>query len=73
MNTTFTATSFTGEPRETDEAVPLWVALSNIPYERMWPSDRYWYPLLLDSRAFEARTLYDGDALVGYEVLQSPA
>ncbi len=67
----YTAHDYTGEPHETDEAVPLWCALSAVPFERMWPSDRFWYPLLLNREAFEARTLYEGDELVGFEVLHT--
>lgn len=57
-----------GEPVETDEAVPVWRARDEIPYDEMWEDDRYWLPLLLEGRRFEVRTLFDGDRLLGVEV-----
>jgi 8-oxo-dGTP diphosphatase len=70
----FSATDCEGEPQETDEAVPLWTPLGAIPYERMWADDRLWMPLLLEGRWFEGRMLFDGDALLGHEMvaLDSP-
>ena len=45
--TVFLAHDFEGEPRETDEASPLWTPLDAIPYDKMWADDRYWLPLLI--------------------------
>ena len=64
----FTATGCRGEPQETDEAVPHWVPADDIPYHRMWEDDRLWVPLMLRGERFEARTLFDGDRLIGHEV-----
>ena len=64
----FTATGFEGEPRETDEAIPVWAKTDALPYHRMWADDRVWMPLLLQGRTFDARFLFDGDLLLGCEV-----
>jgi 8-oxo-dGTP diphosphatase len=64
----FTATGCNGEPRETDEAVPLWTPLDRIPYERMWADDRIWLPLMLEGCPFTGRFLFDKDAMLGYDV-----
>ena len=45
--------------QETDEAVPHWVPVDAVPYDRMWEDDRYWIPLLLAGRRFEARALFE--------------
>ncbi|MDX1579407.1 MAG: 8-oxo-dGTP diphosphatase [Gemmatimonadota bacterium] len=66
----FLAEELEGEPRETEEAVPRWVPVDDIPYDRMWADDRYWLPLLLDGRHFEARAAFDGDALLSCEVFE---
>ena len=55
-----------GTPSETDEAVPMWVGLDDIPYQRMWADDRIWLPMLLDEKDFQGRFLFDGDRLTGY-------
>jgi hypothetical protein len=47
----YLATSFTGEPIETDEMRPQWFALSDIPYDTMWPADREWLPQIIEQTA----------------------
>ena len=64
----FRASRLDGEPVETDEAVPVWADVDDLPYDRMWDDDRHWLPLLLENRTFLVRTLFDGDRLLGYEV-----
>ena len=64
----FTATGFEGEPRETDEAIPIWIPADALPYHRMWADDRVWMPLLLQSKKFIGRFLFDGDLMLGCEV-----
>lgn len=67
----FRASDVDGEPRETDEAKPLWVAVDRIPFESMWEDDRQWFPLLLEGRPFQARAVFAGDDLVDCEVLSA--
>jgi 8-oxo-dGTP pyrophosphatase MutT (NUDIX family) len=52
---------YSGEPVETEEAVPEWVSVDEIPYERMWPDDRYWMPLMFEGIDFEAVFQFDGN------------
>ena len=66
--TVFTATGCEGEPRETDEAVPVWFSRDALPYERMWADDRLWMPVLLAGRRFSGRFLFDGDTMLGHEL-----
>ena len=60
----FSATDFTGSLCETDEAIPLWVALDAIPYDRMWADDAHWLPLVLAGRAFKGYFLFDGPRML---------
>jgi 8-oxo-dGTP diphosphatase len=69
----FRAAGCRGEPQETGEAVPLWSPLAAIPYERMWADDRIWLPLLLAGRPFHGRFLFDGDTMLGYDLLEKRA
>lgn len=62
----FLARDCQGEPRETDEALPLWTPLGEIPYAEMWADDAIWMPWLLEGRCFEGRMLFDGDAMLGH-------
>ena len=68
----FKATDYEGEPRETEEAIPLWTPLDQIPYDRMWADDRIWMPLMLAGRTFQGRFLFDGDTMLDHEVIISP-
>lgn len=64
----FRADAVEGEPAETDEAVPVWTPVDDIPYDRMWEDDRYWLPHLLEDRPFEAFARFDGDRMLECQV-----
>ncbi|MBB5350028.1 8-oxo-dGTP diphosphatase [Haloferula luteola] len=66
----YRAEDFTGTPEETEEAVPLWVPIEEIPYERMWSDDRFWLPLLLMEQTFLGRFVFQGEELVWREVTE---
>lgn len=65
----YSCVAFDGVPTETVEAKPLWVALDNIPYERMWEDDVLWLPMVLRGEQFQGRWLFDGDTMLDYELL----
>lgn len=65
----FRADDVTGEPRETDEAVPLWVPASAVPFDRMWEDDRHWFPHFLAGRPFQARAVFRGERLLAHDVI----
>ena len=67
----FRADDCEGEAIETDEAIPLWTPLDAIPFNEMWVDDALWFPHLLAERPFVGRFLFDGDAMLGYE-LEAP-
>ncbi len=64
----YRADDFIGTPTETDEAVPVWTKLEEIPYDRMWEDDRYWLPLLLENKQFIGKFSFEGDKLLWREV-----
>jgi 8-oxo-dGTP diphosphatase len=66
----FRASGFVGTPEETDEAEPLWTSIDEIPYDRMWPDDRIWLPLLLEERPFLGRFVFDGDSMLDHELIE---
>jgi 8-oxo-dGTP diphosphatase len=53
-----------GTPVETDEAVPFWVRLTEIPYDRMWQDDQYWLPHVLGGSYVSGRFVFDGDSML---------
>ncbi len=64
----FIASDYEGTPVETDEAVPLWFPLDEIPYDEMWVDDRLWIPHLLKGVGFSGRYIFDGDEMLDYEL-----
>ena len=64
----FRADDHRGEPRETDEAAPLWVSLDAIPYARMWADDRHWIPLMLARIPFTGHFLFDEDHMLDHRI-----
>ena len=62
--TVFRAEDFEGEAQETDEAVPLWTPLDQIPYDQMWADDRHWLPLLIRGAHFIGYFEFDGEQLL---------
>jgi 8-oxo-dGTP diphosphatase len=64
----FTARDCIGEPRETDEALPRWYRVSDIPYEEMWADDVIWIPRMLAGERFFGRFLFDGDVMMDHSV-----
>mmetsp|Transcript_2586 Transcript_2586/g.9152 ORF Transcript_2586/g.9152 Transcript_2586/m.9152 type:complete len:166 (+) Transcript_2586:69-566(+) len=65
----FHASSYEGEPSETEEMAPEWFDVDDIPFGKMWADDPVWYPHFLAGRLFEGEfyftrttTLLRGDA-----------
>lgn len=53
---------WTGEFIESEEmAYPEIFDISNVPYDRMWDSDRVWLPLICSGQKIHATSIYDAD------------
>lgn len=65
----FTAEEFSGNPEETEEARPEWFDTEDLPFDDMWPDDRYWIPKMLSGEKFLARFMFDedGDNILEHE------
>ena len=61
----YLSVDFTGELRETEEAIPRWYPAGTLPYEEMWEDDRAWVPLLLAGKRFEGSVEVIGERVVG--------
>ncbi|HLC49373.1 MAG TPA: 8-oxo-dGTP diphosphatase [Candidatus Andersenbacteria bacterium] len=57
----FNATSFTGEPQETEEMKPKWFHINEIPFDTMWADDIHWFPLFLEGKKFTGKFLFDSE------------
>lgn len=52
---------FEGEPSESEEMMPKWFHISEIPFDEMWPDDPHWIPLFLDGKTFKGRFVFDSN------------
>ena len=64
----FVARDWTGEPHESDEAIPIWTRLDALPYDEMWADDRVWVPELLAGRRFALRALFTDDTMLDHAI-----
>lgn len=55
----FKSDDFTGEPTESEEMKPQWFNVEDIPYDEMWPDDKYWLPLFLNGRKFQGKFIFN--------------
>lgn len=51
----FDTYQFSGEPVETDEMRPKWYSENEIPFDKMWLDDKYWFSYLLEGKSFVGR------------------
>ena len=65
----FSVSKFKGKPAETEEMKPRWFKTSKVPFDKMWPDDKHWIPILLDGRNFQGKFhFYDNNTLLRYKV-----
>lgn len=54
-------TKWDGDPITTEEIEPEWIAIDEIPFDRMWEDARVYLPILLSGRKLEAEIEYATD------------
>jgi 8-oxo-dGTP pyrophosphatase MutT (NUDIX family) len=65
----FEASTFDGEPEESDEMRPQWYNEAAIPYDLTWADDKFWMPFLLASKQFVGHFVYgDDETILTHEV-----
>ena len=62
----FAASGYRGEPTETDEAVPLWTPVDEIPWHEMWEDDPHWLPHLFAGTRFSGRFVFDRERILEF-------
>ena len=67
--TVYTATEYSGDLVETDEALPIWTSRDQIPYHEMWADDIHWLPGMLVGGQFTGYFHFDGDTMVSNELV----
>ncbi len=67
-------TKWHGEPKESDEMKPEWFQKEDIPYNKMWEDDKYWFPEVLKIQKlighFWFKDLFEDEkTMIKYEIL----
>lgn len=52
--------SWQGEPIESEEMLPKWFDLNDLPYDEMWSSDTHWIPEVMSGKKIEADFYFKG-------------
>ncbi len=60
----YCSNDFDGEPKETDEAIPFWCNIDDIPFSQMWEDDVTWFDYLISKTFFKAYYIFDGDQML---------
>ncbi|OGZ65360.1 MAG: hypothetical protein A3C50_03390 [Candidatus Staskawiczbacteria bacterium RIFCSPHIGHO2_02_FULL_43_16] len=68
----FKATDFSGQPIEGEEMKPRWFGINEIPFEKMWPDDKFWFPLFLENKKFIGKFIFDEhNQVIGHELKET--
>lgn len=62
----FLSSGIRGEPQETEEAIPIWCPVDDLPFDEMWEDDRLWLPHALAGRRLNGRFIFDGDRMLDH-------
>ncbi|MBW1669117.1 MAG: 8-oxo-dGTP diphosphatase [Deltaproteobacteria bacterium] len=55
----YSTSTFTGEPKPSDEGELAWFGYDEIPYAEMWQDDLYWLPPVLQGMKVQGFFVYD--------------
>ena len=65
----FFVTHWEGEPTESEEMMPKWFSITEIPFADMWPDDIFWMPRVLAGERIKAAfTFGEGDIITQNKV-----
>ncbi len=64
----FIAHEFEGTPTATDEAIPMWTKISEIPWGEMWEDDAFWLPQMLNGQKFLGKFVFEGESIQWREI-----
>ncbi|MFC1600580.1 8-oxo-dGTP diphosphatase [Patescibacteria group bacterium] len=63
----FICKKWKGEIKETDEMLPLWFSLNELPSNDMWENDQLWWPKVLCGKKIKGKIWHNKD----YKVIKS--
>lgn len=65
----FITERWSGDPIESEEMRPEWYTVGNIPFDSMWPDDKFWLPYMLEGKRIQGKFSFgEGDVIMEQEV-----
>ena len=65
----YLAESWSGDPTESEEMRPQWYTVDSIPYDNMWPDDKFWLPEIVQGNKLKASfTLDENDTILDQQI-----
>jgi len=65
----FFASDWQGTPEESEEMKPQWFKINEIPFDNMWPDDKFWLPRVLNGERLKAKFIFKaGEIIDSYEI-----
>lgn len=59
-----------GDPVESEEMKPEWYQVSEIPFDTIWPDDKFWIPQMIDGKLIKgAFTFGEGDVILEQDII----
>jgi 8-oxo-dGTP diphosphatase len=55
----YTGRTWSGEPQESDEMLPQWFLIADLPLQSMWAADRLWVPPVFQGQYVTGRFVYN--------------
>ncbi len=66
---TYVAEVWSGEPVESEEMKPEWYKSDVIPFDTMWPDDKFWVPYMIEGKLIKGAFAFgEGDVVIDQEV-----
>ncbi|XP_046991094.1 oxidized purine nucleoside triphosphate hydrolase-like isoform X2 [Schistocerca americana] len=60
----FKTHKWSGNVSESDEMLPKWYSIDEIPFDKMWADDRHWLPLILQGHKIKGYFLFEGHSTI---------
>ena len=55
----FLVKDWKGRPKESEEMLPKWFNLKEIPFAEMWDDDKFWLPYVLTGKKLKAKFIFE--------------
>jgi|SRR3989344_7493937 len=66
----FLVRDWEGEPKESEEMMPRWYSINEVPFDKMWADDKHWLPAVLAGKKVEGEFNFvnEGAQIDGFNI-----